>query len=744
MSCNMFLLAAICIFTYHLGISANSSFETYIVHLDLPAEFGQLLSEDLEPWYDSFLPSETAAELNGNNPSSSRIVHAYRNVITGFAAKLSPDEVKEMEKKRGFLYARPQRKYGFHTTHSPNFLGLHQFVGSWPGSNYGEGVIIGMIDSGITPAHPSFDDEGMPPPPAKWKGKCELNGTLSCNNKLIGARNFASELPGPPIDDFGHGTHTASTSAGNFVSGANVFGQANGTASGIAPLAHLAIYKVGSLGSLLESDILAGMDAAIEDGVDVISLSIGGPSTPFYEDSIAIGAFSAIEKGIFVSCSAGNGGPDDSSLSNEAPWILTVGASTIDRKIKATAFVGYKEAYDGESLYQPKGSSKLLPLVYGGNDTIGAWCDDSGFLADVDVKGKVVLCEMGGDIGPVEQGQVVKDAGGAAMILMNDEIDGYFTIPLPHVLPATLVSHDAGVKIKAYINSSSTTPIAAISFGGTVIGDKNAPTVTSFSSRGPNSASPGILKPDIIGPGASILAAWPLSIDNYTNEKATFNMISGTSMSCPHLSGVAALIKSAHPDWSPAMIKSAIMTSSTQINLGNNPILNEQHLPADVFAIGAGHVNPPMALDPGLVYDISTDDYILYLCFLYTEQQVATIVHKKINCNGPKYTGVPEAQLNYPSFSVVLGYTGYIYSRTVTNVGEAESTYYARVESVPGVNVTVEPTVLSFTEVKQQSTYKVYFSRQEFTTNGSYVQGSIAWISTKHVVRIPISVKLVL
>ncbi|KAL7150238.1 hypothetical protein ABFS83_05G097700 [Erythranthe nasuta] len=732
---SMFLLAAICIFTFH-SVSANSSYQTYIVHVRSPADVGfsgHLLSQNLRPWYNTFMPFEPTA--------LSRIVHTYRHVITGFAAKLSPDEVKEMEKKRGFLYARPQKEYDLHTTHSPNFLGLHQFVGSWPGSNYGEGVIIGVIDSGITPAHPSFNDEGMPPPPAKWKGECELNGTLTCNNKLIGARNFASELPGPAIDDFGHGTHTASTAAGNFVSDANVFGQANGTASGIAPLAHLAIYKIGSKTSVLESDILAGMDAAIDDGVDVLSLSLGGGSTPFYEDSIAIGAFSAIEKGIFVSCSAGNGGPYSSSLSNEAPWILTVGASTIDRKIKATALLGNGEAYDGESLYQPKGYPELRPLVYGGNETVVAWCGP-GSLDDMNMKGKVVLCESGGGIAPVEKGQTVKDAGGAAMILMNEEARAYFTVPLPHVLPATLVSYYAGQNIKDYINSS-TTPTASILFGGTVIGDKTAPLVASFSSRGPNLASPGILKPDIIGPGAAILAAWPVSIDNYTHEKATFDVISGTSMSCPHLSGVAALIKSAHPDWSPAMIKSAIMTSATQINLGNNPILDERYLSADIFAVGAGHVSPSMALDPGLVYDITADNYVSYLCFLYTEKQVAAIVNRKINCSGSEYTGVPEAQLNYPSFSVVLGYTtGYVYSRTVTNVGEAKSTYYAKIESVPGVNITVEPTVLSFTELKQKLTYEVYFNRQEFTTNGSYVQGSISWISTKHVVRIPVSVKL--
>ncbi|KAL0324380.1 UNVERIFIED_CONTAM: Subtilisin-like protease SBT1.7 [Sesamum calycinum] len=190
------------------------------------------------------------------------------------------------------------------------------------------------MDTGVFPEHPSFSDEGMPPPPAKWKGKCEFNNT-TCNNKIIGARYFDA-IDQSPLDDDGHGTHTASTAAGNFVRGANVFGNANGTAVGIAPLAHLAIYKVcGFLCS--ESTILAGMDAAVEDGVDVLSLSLGSLTNNFFQDFIALGAFSAMEKGVLVSCSAGNFGPFNFSTANEAPWILTVGASTTDRKIRATA-----------------------------------------------------------------------------------------------------------------------------------------------------------------------------------------------------------------------------------------------------------------------------------------------------------------------------------------------------------------------------------------------------------------------
>ncbi|KAK6778535.1 hypothetical protein RDI58_025253 [Solanum bulbocastanum] len=284
----------------------QSDLETYIIHL----EFNNQLfsnSKDLLRWHQSFLPT--------NLNHSSRILYSYRHVFNGFAATLSSDEVREMEKKPGFVTTRPQRIFQMHTTHSPSFLGLHQKVGLWNASNSGKGVIIGLLDTGIDPQRPSFNDNGMPNPPLKWKGKCEFNVTTNCNKKLIGARNIA-QLNIPPSDDHGHRTHTSSTTAGNFVDGANFFGNANGTAVGIAPRAHVAIYKVCYV-DCLEFNIIAGLDAAIGDGVDVISISIGLVDfPPLYDDNIAIGAYSAMKKGIFVSCSAGNRGPVSGTMTN--------------------------------------------------------------------------------------------------------------------------------------------------------------------------------------------------------------------------------------------------------------------------------------------------------------------------------------------------------------------------------------------------------------------------------------------
>ncbi|KAG5588896.1 hypothetical protein H5410_039410 [Solanum commersonii] len=581
----------------------------------------------------------------------------------------------------------------------------------------------------------------MPPPPAKWKGKCESNFTTKCNNKLIGARTFLNS--DSPIDDVGHGTHTASTAAGGFVKGANVYGNANGTAVGIAPLAHLAIYKVCDSFGCSDSDVLAAMDAAIDDGVDILSISLGGNRKLFYEDPIALGAYSATKRGILVSCSAGNEGPYDSTLSNEAPWILTVGASSIDRKLEATVKLGNQKILEGESAFHPKGHNLTFSPLYDPSrnetDFDSLYCGP-GTLSDPEIKGKIVVCSAGGGYSRIDKGQAVKDAGGVGMIIFNTADDGFTKFSDPHVLPALHITYKDGLEILDYMNSTSK-PIARIAFQGTIIGDKDAPVIAAFSSRGPNIASPGILKPDIIGPGLNILAAWPTSIDNKKNTKSTFNIISGTSMSCPHLSGVAALLKGTHPTWSPAAIKSAIMTTAYTVNFASDPILDERLLPANIFAIGAGHVNPSKANDPGLIYDTHFKDYLPYLCGLnYTNRQVGNLMQRKVDCRSVKH--IPEAQLNYPSFSITLRDISQTYTRTVTNVGEAKSSYSVEIALPPGVSVTVKPSILKFSKLNQNLKYQVTFMRRDNSPNSGIVQGFLKWSSKKYSVRSPIAVVL--
>ncbi|KAH7512669.1 hypothetical protein FEM48_Zijuj12G0115400 [Ziziphus jujuba var. spinosa] len=243
----------------------------------------------------------------------------------------------------------------------------------------------------------------------------------------------------------------------------------------------------------------------------------------------------------------------------------------------------------------------------------------------------------------------------------------------------------------------------------------------------PKQTKPWNLKPDIIGPGVSILTAYPFRLDNdiATRTKSMFNIMSGTSMPCPHLSGIAALLKSSHPDWSPAAIKPAIMTTADVVNHHGKPIVDEKPYPTDVFAIGAGHLNPSKANDPGLVYDIQPDDYIAYLCGLnYMDKQVEVITKRSVKCS--KVESIVETQLNYPSFSVVLGSESLIFIRTVTNVGDAKSTYTLE-KSVPsGIDITVIPEKLVFKKVEVQvkgphglGVYKRYISPLGAGTMGS-------------------------
>ncbi|CAA0811705.1 Subtilisin-like protease SBT1.6 [Striga hermonthica] len=507
-------------------------------------------------------------------------------------------------------------------------------------------------------------------------------------------------------------------------------GNAAGTASGVAPRAHLAAYKVCYVYGCRNSDILVGIDAAIEDGVDVLSVSLlSREPMSLYTDPAAIGGFAAAKKGILTSVAAGNNGPSASTVVNDAPWLLTVGASTIDRRIRATAKLGNGLSFDGESVFQPRNfsSQKIWPLVY---------CKEcsSESLAKFNVRNKIVLCD--GDF-ITWSSRNVKNASGVAMIMAHSEDAGFSHESYLVDLPSTAVSFWAGQDIKTYINSTSS-PRATILFEGTELGDPFSPTVTYYSSRGPSTKFPGVLKPDIIGPGENILAGWS-PLDPW-QLGTTFQIVSGTSMSCPHLSGVAALLKSAHPDWSVAALKSAIMTTADLINAHDVPILDEKFNPANIYTAGAGHVNLNRALDPGLVYDIAMDEYIPFLCGLgYTEDQVKMITQEPADCS----SRIPQGQLNYPTLSAFLG-SSQTFSRTVTNMGEPVSCYSVRIVEPLGVNVVVRPSRMCFTRLKQKATYYVTFRRSKKMTywgnNVSVAQGFLLWDSGKHTVRSVIAV----
>ncbi|KAK8947521.1 Subtilisin-like protease SDD1 [Platanthera guangdongensis] len=523
-------------------------------------------------------------------------------------------------------------------------------------------------------------------------------------------------------------------------------GQASGTASGIAPRAHLAIYKVCSSKRCRCEDLWAGFKAAIEDGIDVANVSLGVPSVPFHFDPIAIGGLQAVLKGIPVVCSAGNEGPQYESLSNEAPWLITVGSSTLDRVLKTIVRLGDGQEFIGEALFQPKDfSSEQYQLV-----VLSSYLD----ISAKKVEGKIVLCETLRKIRDITLGSVgsfVQAAGGVAVIIRNRDYEGATINVSREPIPSSHVTYKDGLKIAAYAADNSTPiPTASIQFCGTVIGphDPPVPVVSYFSSRGPSKASPGILKPDIIAPGHNIIAAWPHITENsiITSQDShdSFNIISGTSMATPHISGVVALLKSAHPKWSPAAIKSAIMTTADVVDNHGNPIMDEKMNPADLFAMGAGHVNPEKASDPGLIYDITGDDFIRYLCGLgYSDEEICIISGLEgVSC--AQIGKITEVELNYPSILVVMNVVGVnvTVNRTVTNVGEADLFYTVEVESPKGIKVTVNPAELKFSEVWEEKTFSVTFEKTDggIFVPGRWSEGSLKWVSAKHSVRSPIVV----
>jgi len=677
--------------------------------------------------------------LKAVGAGKNRKIHDYAMALNGFAVQLTESQASKLALQKGVTSVRKDEMRYKTTDSSPTFLGLTDAGGAYAKGYTGEDVVVGVIDSGIWPEHPSFADDGSygPSPVGPLddsRPNCEFGNTLhntddvpfECNNKLLGARQMldtyravigagADEFDSARDDD-GHGTHTASTAAGNAGVEASMYGIPRGEVSGVAPRARVIAYKgLGNLGGFT-SDLAAAIDQAVADGVDVINYSVGGGAGAPGGDEIAF--LFAADAGVYVATSAGNSGPGPMTLGNPGtmPWMTTVGASTQDRFFEGTVNLADSSSYTGASITAGVASAPLVDAADAGGDLCVP-----GTLDPAVVAGKIVLCRRGA-IARAAKSLAVAQAGGVGTILYNNvDEDNLFTDT--HWTPTVHIDNTPGLEIKAYIAGEGGSATASIDCCG--IGEwSTAPSMTIFSSRGSNPVSPDIIKPDITAPGIQILAGNSPFPDPGGFPGELFQAIAGTSMSSPHVAGLFALLKQAHPDWSPAMAKSALMTTAHQDVRDNDRIS-----PADPFDMGAGHVRPNgqankgSMFQPGLAYDAGLFEYAAYTC------GEGFGVFSAGSCDFLESIGVPSEayNLNVPSIGIAELAGSQTVTRTVTSVANEKGwrDYTASVDAPPGFDVVVSPSSFSL-KPGESATYEVTVTNVSAPA-GEWRFGSLTW-----------------
>jgi subtilisin family serine protease len=714
-------------------------------------------------------------------------LYSYTYSFNGFAAKLTPAQAAQLRANPEVVAVTPDELREVDTSSTPHFLGLDAAGGLWSKlggpRNAGDGIIIGIVDSGIWPESASFRETkafylplirrtgtatqaGSPTvastksasidwadwaPIPNWTGTCETGEDwtiANCNQKLIGARYFNAAWGGnagidaarpweynSPRDYNGHGTHTSSTAGGNYSVVTTGGAAAFGPISGMAPKARVAMYKAlwstqdASTASGYDSDLVAAIDQAVADGVDVINYSISGSLTDFLDPAEKSFLYAA-DAGVFIAASAGNSGPTASTVAHPSPWITTVAAGTHNRVVSGSVKLGNGVTYTGASVAVGVGPAPFIDAEAAGLAGADAnkvrlcyAATDNGGTAVLDplkVAGKIVLCDRG-TTARVNKSLAVKEAGGVGMVLVNTS-NNSLNADL-HSIPSVHLQYTDRTAVKTY----AATPGATATINKAIFNyNAPAPYVASFSSRGPLLAGNGdLLKPDLIAPGNDILAA----VAPPGAQGLQFNVLSGTSMSSPHVAGLAALLMELHPNWTPMMIKSALMTSGSDILDGTNTD------PAVIFSQGAGEVQPNKAAAPGLVYNTEGYDWLAFLCGTTTGFVLPSGCSTLISMG---YSTDP-SDLNMPSIAIG-DLTGIqTVKRTVTNVGSAAATYTAAVTGLTGLTVEVTPSSLTLNPGQSKS-FTVKFTTTSAAFN-TYVGGYLTWTSGTNSVRIPIVIQ---
>lgn len=711
--------------------------------------------------------------------AAGRKIYNYHYTFNGFAAELTPDQVEALKSRADVVQVWENEYDQLTTNTSPDFIGLTGGGEPWSKGFTGENVIIGVIDTGIWPEHPSVADvptlhkgnkgqlRAYGPPPAHWMGDaCEFgneafnpnDASFECNNKLLGARYYHAGFAPSVIcggglacgwteflsarDNDGHGSHTATTAGGNYGIAASIGGNPLGTVSGMAPRARIAAYKVCWNGSLTTTvprgcatiDSMAAIDQAVADGVDVINYSIGGSSTNF-GGAHSVAFLFAAEAGVWVATSAGNSGPGAQTIGTPSgvPWITAVAAAQDDQVFSigvdiATSAPGVSGIYEAVEAAISVPLSTTGPVS--GDLVIAAPLNGCGPLTNADdINGQIALI-VRGVCGFNVKFLNAQAAGAAGLIVFNNAGD-----------PITMGGSSAGITIPGVMLGQTDGELLhdTITGGADVFATLDPAitvpkedTIAGFSSRGPNGGAPDIIKPDIAAPGVNILAAQTPDANDFQTQGELFQSISGTSMASPHVAGVFALLKEAHPDWSAALARSALMTTARQDlkkTFGDNP--------ADPFDIGAGHIVPASAFDPGLAYDADLFDYVRFMCGSEFQSQIFTAG----TCNA--FGSIDSSDLNLPSIGIGTLAGSQTVTRTVTSVASdnGNMSYTVSIDAPPGTTVSVSPSSFKL-KPGQSATYEVTITATEAAVLDKWTFGSLTWThGGKYSVRSPIAVR---
>ena len=704
------------------------------------------------------------------------IIYSFTHTFNGFTAKLSDKQKSELESHPDVIGVWEDQLEVINTSNTPEFLGLTGPGGQHSLNIKGEDVIIGVIDTGIWPENPSFSDDGSYSDPISlgWQGSCDIGTDTEfyCNNKLIGARYFDASFKSQydiqyvlgefdsPRDADGHGSHTASTAGGNENIDAVLSGIPAGIVSGMAPRARIAAYKacwnsdyVSPEGNkergCFYGDTMAAIDAAVTDGVDVINYSIGGSRTDLTIPSTTA-MLNAAAAGVFVSVSAGNEGPDVETVGTPAPWVTSVAASTYNGTsiIVGKALNVTSGSLNGTSLmsvpaeFGPEAQGLSGELVIA--EPIEA-CNEDPLTNAGDLAGKIALIARG-TCAFTEKVINAQNAGALGVVIYTYNATSPFAMGGDDpsvVIPAAMISFQDGQALVTSVIAESTSvtfTATAVSEQATEVGN----TMASFSSRGPNLNTYDIIKPDITAPGVKILAA-TTSAPMFSAPGETFKYLQGTSMSSPHIAGMAALFKESNGTWSPAQIKSALMTTARQ-NLTKEDGITQ----ADPYDFGSGHADPVAALDPGLLFDTNTADYLAFLC---GQDKDAFVEGYDTTCANLTAAGfsTDASQLNLPSIAIAELLEPETIFRTVTNATSFASEYTATIEAPEGFEVSVQTfdaagneTAGNTLEVgaNEAASFAVTFSKTETSEINVWKFGAITWAdSAGHSVRLPLAIK---